>query len=144
MPQPPFHTAGRALRRAPCRFTLIEVLIAIAIMAVALGAVLGLLAQAQADFTRAKDRWGLQHSMTQACEFYLLAPPGAQGPPDGLFPQGLTTSCDVRPVAADALPEHAIDPQRGWVLAELEITVTDHEGRSLRQVVRKLVREDDL
>ena len=54
------------------RFTLIEVIIALAILGLSLVALLTLANSSQQRLFRARERWNTAHMLTQAAEYYLL------------------------------------------------------------------------
>ena len=126
------------------RFTFIEVLVAAAILAMAVGMTLGIMGTARARILRAERRWGRAHHLSNVTEFYLLAgPDGAM--PASLLPQGFSAHCELREV--EELPEHAAESLHGWqdwILGEYHIFVFGPRGGQLGEwVVEKVVREDD-
>lgn len=135
-----FHALRRAGRRR-LRFTLLEVIIAAAILAVAVAASVGIVGAARSRILRAESRWGRQHLLSQAAEFYLLCGPNAPYP-GGLLPEGFSASCSIGVV--DDLPEDALEPQEGWVLGRFYIRVYDTAGTPMAEcTVEKLLREED-
>ena len=60
----------RAIRHS---FTLMEVMIAATILALAVVSTMGVVAGARSTLLRAEQRWARQHLLAQAVEFYLLA-----------------------------------------------------------------------
>lgn len=134
----------RAVRRVSPRrrvFTLLEVIIASGILVLAVAMSVGIVGGARARILRAESRWGRQHLLSQAAEFYLLAGPAA-APPPGLLPQGF--SCEMALSRVEDLSEAALEPQDGWVLGRFDIRVYDTAGDLLAQCqVEKVVREED-
>jgi prepilin-type N-terminal cleavage/methylation domain-containing protein len=125
-------------------FTLIEVLIAIAILAIAMGATLSMSGQAKSNLARLEGEWALQHAAEQATEYLLLAPdPTRADLPRGLIPDNIDVFCDVY-ANTDNLPEYAQLPNGGWILATYQIVVTSERGKTATHIVNKLVREDEL
>lgn len=132
--------SGNVPRAGGC-FTLLEVLIAAAILAVAVVMSVGIMGGARARILRAEGRWGRQHLLSQAAEIYLLAGPRA-ALPSGLLPQGFSSSCTLAPV--DDLSEEDMEPQQGWILGCFHICVYDTAGDLMAECrVEKLVREED-
>ena len=124
------------------RFTLLEVIIAAGILALAVVMSVGIMGGARARILRAESRWGRQHLLSQAAELYLLAGPGAERPP-GLLPQGYSCDCTLAQVE-DGMAEAALEPQDGWVLGRFDVRVYDTSGAVMAQCsVEKLVREED-
>ncbi len=124
------------------RFTLLEVIIAAGILAMAVTMSVGIMGAARARLLRAESRWGRQHLLSQAAELYLLGGPSAVPPPD-LLPEGFTCDCTLTRVE-EGLAEAALEPQDGWLLARFDIRVYDTSGSLMSQCsVAKVVREDD-
>ncbi len=124
------------------RFTLIEILFAVMILAMAMGVTLAISAQAKSELIRAQQRWLVQHSIEQATEFCLVANPRDLAVPENLLPEGFSASCYLD-VVEDGLPDYAVEPYRGWVLGVYTIVITDDTGEErARQTVHKLVPED--
>ena len=120
-----------------------ETMIAATILATAVAATMGIVAGARSTLLRAETRWARQHLLAQAAEFYLLGGPTAQMP-ENLLPDGCTASCEVYAVE-DNIEEEALEPIRGWCLAEFHITVLDSGGKLMAETrVRKVLKEDDL
>ena len=124
-------------------FTLIEVLIAVAILALALGVTLSISAQAKEDLIRAKQRWVTQHALEQATEFFLLTSPDALKIPEDLLPIGYGAECQID-LVEDDLPEYAdVEDYRGWKLAVYSIRIFDDSGAIVgEQIVHKLLPKD--
>jgi type II secretory pathway pseudopilin PulG len=134
-------------RRHPCRsvwqscFTLLEVIIAAGILALAVAMSVGTMGAARARILRAESRWGRQHLLSQAAEFFLLCGPEARYP-EGLLPEGFSADCSLS--LADDLPLDALDAQEGWVLGRFHIRVYDTSGSLMAECsVDKLLREED-
>lgn len=118
-----------------------EVILAAAILAAAVVVTVGILGAARARILRAESRWGRQHLLSQAAEFFLLCGPGARYP-EGLLPEGFSADCFLAP--ADDLPTEALEPQEGWLLGRFHIRVYDTSGAVMAESsVDKLIREDD-
>ncbi len=131
---------ANALRAGRC-FTLLEVIIAAAILALAVVMSVGIMGGARARILRAESRWGRQHLLSQAAELYLLGGPAAEMPP-GLLPEGFSSSCTLTPV--DDLSEEDLEPQQGWILGCFHVSVYDASGDLMAECrVDKLVREED-
>ncbi len=131
----------RRVRSARRLFTLLEVIIASGILVLAVAMSVGIVGAARARILRAESRWGRQHLLSQAAEFYLLAGPAAV-PPPGLLPEGF--SCDMTLSRVEDLSDAALEPQDGWVLGRFDIRVYDTAGDLLSECqVEKVVREED-
>jgi prepilin-type N-terminal cleavage/methylation domain-containing protein len=131
----------RGAFRAAGGFTLLEVIIAAAVLALAVVMSVGIMGGARARILRAESRWGRQHLLSQAAELYLLGGPGAEVPA-GLLPQAFSSTCTLTPV--DDLTDEELEPQQGWKLGRFHICVYDASGALMAECrVEKLVREDD-
>ena len=66
-------------------YTLIEVIVALAILALGLVTAMSISSSSKRRIDKAYKRWGIQHQLTQATEFYMLA--GANSNiPNTIFP----------------------------------------------------------
>lgn len=74
--------------KRPTPFTLLEVVISIAVLGLSLGAVLTLTVSAQNRMIRAETDWRETHLFMQAAEYYLLCGEDAGAPPAEIFPAG--------------------------------------------------------
>jgi len=131
------------MQRKPttARFTLIEILIAMAILGVAIGMILSILGGSRSRILRAERNWARQHLVAQAAEWYLLTGPDA-ALPDGLLPKNFSAKCRLFQVE---LPEEAQEPMDGWVLGRYEITIYGLSREDVASItVEKLVRQEDL
>ena len=126
------------------KFTLIEIVIAIAILALACGSIVGMLGHARQNMMRAQEKWGIQHAMEQATEYFLMANPEDLTLIDGLLPVEYSAECTIEAVG-DELPDEMAEPYRGWILARYIISVFNQEGELMGQnIVFKIVREDEI
>ena len=136
--------SGKPIREMMKRqnFTLIEVMIASTILAMAVVASMGIIGSARSNLLRAQKRWARQHILSQAAEAYLLG--GVHTVlPDGVLPQGFSANCYLYDV--EDLHEDALESIREWRLGEFHIQVFDVNGKLMDEVrVRKLVKEEDL
>jgi prepilin-type N-terminal cleavage/methylation domain-containing protein len=124
-------------------FTLLEVVIAITILAMSVAFTMSLIAGARSQVLRSEKRWGRAHVLAQAAEYYLLAGPKASDEPEALLPEGFSMSCELLEVTD--IPEEAQEPIQGWLLGEFVIRVRDPSGGLIGEVrVRQPVREEDL
>jgi hypothetical protein len=124
-------------------YTFIEVIIAVAIMALSLVAILGVCSNSSARMAKSVRAWNNAHRTVQAAEYFLLAH-GAQGSiPSEFFPYK-DSLASFRIEEASSLPEGVETYHGQWKLAVCVITVSSLSGgasESLR--VEQIVKEDD-
>ncbi len=126
------------------QFSLLELLVAIAVLAMALSTTLLMISQSQHELIRARQQWLDQHAMTQAGEYYLLANPKDLSMPEGIVPEGYMATCELRRID-DELPEFAQPARQGWLLVAYDMSLIRDNGDFVDQMtVYKLVREEDL
>jgi prepilin-type N-terminal cleavage/methylation domain-containing protein len=132
-------------RLGHCRgFTLLEVVIAMAILALSMGAAFSAAAQANHALLRATEHWQAAHALDLATEYYMLCPPRQLQVPGDLLPEGLSAQCEVQPISQD-LPEFAAQPINGWVLVSYHISIHRGDGMEVAaHDVHKLIPEEDL
>lgn len=113
-------------------FTLVEVLIALAILTMGILAAAGLVWGAQSRNITASRQWEEQHAMSQAAEYLLLAG-NEDAVPERFFPYGdyRINSWYATPIN---LPSGVDDRQPGWRLATLHIQLLDKDGNSIRKL----------
>lgn len=130
---------GRADRVVPRPFTILEILVATAILGAALAATLALLATARARVIRAQRAWARQHLLAQGVELCLLGGPDLE-PPEGLLPPGFQLRASLSPVAD--LPAEAQGAYAGWVLGSYGVQLVGRDGAVAAETrVEKLVPE---
>jgi len=124
------------------RFTLIEVLVALAILSMGLLASLSLTATSQQRLSKAVRHWENQHMLAQALEYYLLTN-GSNQPPPEVFPYPeYQVRCELDDAAG--LPE-GIDPRSSnWRLRTMTVTITDGEGKVVvKTAVDRMIKDTD-
>ena len=123
-------------------FTLLEVVLAMAVLALGLLAGLSLQGSAMRRTQRAMADWEQQHLLAQAAEFYLLAGPKAEIPATLFDAPGWQAQCRAAP--ATNLPPGVAAQAGGWQLTELTISLSENgvPVRSLR--LEKWIPQDEL
>ncbi len=113
-------------------FTLMEVLIALAILSLGILAGTGLLSGARERSRRAEQQWLEHHAMTQAAEFFLLAGVNHEIP-ERIFP---FPQYRVAAVLCDPanLPADVPDRKAGWRLATMVLQLRDTENTVLAEL----------
>ncbi len=126
------------------RFTYLEVLLAVALLAAGLAMTLGLLAAARERTLRAERSWARQHLLAQAAEFHLLAGPKA-APPQDLLTEGYGVRCELeRLESANGEDPLLYQLPNAWLPAVFHFTLMDRNGNALDTLdVEKWVREED-
>jgi len=124
-------------------FTLIEVVVSIAILAIGVVTALQITASGTNRMGKAVTRWKVQHMLSQAAEYYLLAGPNEQIPEEFFPYEGYHPSCSI------GIPdlEEGIDNTYGenWNLVKLTIKITDDEGEVLGKIeMDKILRTEDI
>lgn len=123
-------------------FTLLEVVIAIGILALAFTSLLGITATAANRMGKAIHRWENQHMLNQAVEYFLLAGP-KESIPQEFFPfDGYSAECIIE--EAD-LPED-VEPEAGvWRFVKLKISVYDEGNNEIDSVsIDQILRAEDV
>jgi hypothetical protein len=124
-------------------FTLMEVVVSIAILAMGVVTALQITASGTNRMGKAVTRWKVQHMLSQAAEYYLIAGPNEQIP-DQFFPyEGYHPSCEV------GMPdlEEGIDNTLGesWTLVKLTIMISDDAGKVVGKIeMDKILRTEDI
>lgn len=124
-------------------FTFIEVVVAVAILALSLTAILGISGTASARIAKSQREWSDAHRTAQAAEYYLLVGGAEGGIPADFFPyKDCSASFEI--VEPQALPDGAESFYAGWRLASCVVTLRDGDGGLLSSVaVEKILKEDD-
>ena len=123
------------------KFTLLEVVIALAILALGLISILSLSSSASLRTSKALKRWERAHCLAQGAEFFLLAGPNERIN-DEVFPyKNYSISCSVE--SPEALPSEVQDST--WKLVNLKISLSSDNGTALETLnVEKILQEEDL
>ena len=129
-------------KRLCLNFTLLEVVIALAILAMGLIGILSLTSSASNRTAKALKKWESSHRLAQGAEFFLLAGP-RENIPDEIFPyKDSSIACAVEsPVG---LPSEVQDKNGNWKLVSLKITLTSDGTVEDSVNVEKMLKEEDL
>ena len=124
------------------RFTLMEVMVAAVILALAVASTMGVLGNARSTLLRAEQRWAREHLLAQVTELYLLGGVNT-GFPEGLLPEGFYSTCELYQV--EDVHEDALEDINGWILCEYHITLFDATNVKIAETnVRKVLKEEDI
>ena len=124
------------------RFTLVETVIALGVLMLALSAVFASIAASQQRVIRAEKRWQRQHLLTQAAEYYLLAPPSSQ------IPQVLFSNQQYR-VAVEyntpQLPDKVETVNGNWQLIGMKIMLFDQNDKKVDSItLERIIRAGEI
>ena len=116
-------------------FTLIEVVVALAILTLSLAGLLQLLSQSKLRIADAEEKWQDTHMLIQAAEYLLLAgDPEELTVPEDFFPYpGYTLECSVD--EAEGLPDDYKEIDGQLPLKKWEIKVFRISDNSLRATI---------
>ena len=121
--------------RARCRFTLIEVVVAMAILSLSLGVLYRMIADSRARIAKNAEEWSSMHKLAQAAEYVLLHESTVESVPHRFFPYD---DCFVSIVydEAQGLPDdlNNIDGQLPLEACAIEI-ISRKDGSVLAEVV---------
>jgi Tfp pilus assembly protein PilV len=113
-------------------FTLVEVIVALAILTMGLLAGLSLIASSQQRLTKASKRWHEQHLLTQAAEYFLLTNGSASPPAEVFSDPDYSVRCDWD--EPGDLPEGVNPVLGGWKLRTMNVVLSDKDGRVARKI----------
>ena len=126
-------------------FTLIEVVVALAILTLSLAGLLQLLSQSQLRIADAEEKWLEMHKLIQATEYFLLAGnPEEPNIPDDFFPYpGYSVEFNIED--AEGLPDDYKDIEGQLPLKKWEIKLIRHSDGAERGsvIVDRLGYEDE-
>ena len=123
-------------------FTLIEVIVAMAILALAVVGILSYSVQASNRMGKAGLKWQREHMLAQAVEFYLLSGPN-ENITDEFFPYpDFRAVCEV---TEPKLPDEVEDEIGTWKLVTLKISIQNDKGETIDSVsVDTILQKDDV
>lgn len=128
--------------KAKAEFTLVEVVVALAVLGLAIISASAMCSQSISRITKAKERWMNQHMISQASEYFLLAGADSQVPRE-IFPYKNTrASCSV--ANAEGLPAGVDAVSEQWRLATYDISLVGAAGEKLQSLkIDKIVQVSD-
>ena len=114
-------------------FTLVEVAIAIGILAMGIAAGMSIIGAAKQRMSKAESQWKRQHALTQAAEYLLLAPP------DTPLPRSIFDYPDfnltINYSSPENLPVNVPASLAGWRLTALHINLIGRNGKLADSIV---------
>jgi type II secretory pathway pseudopilin PulG len=123
-------------------FTLLEVVLALAVLAIGLLAAMALQNTAVLRVAKARDAWNRQHRLAQALEFHLLAGPKAPLPATVFDYPGWRAACTV--AEPEGLPAGVPAVQGQWRLATVTVDLIQDGQTVDAATVDMLLRSEDL
>jgi len=120
-------------------FTLLEVVVAVAILSLSMIAAMQLAASSSNRSVKAFEKWREEHMLAQATEYFLLVGPCSGAPPEEIFSyEGYSADCEEEP---PDIPEDTPAVYGNWRIAKLHIRLLNDKGDELRSVsVHKILR----
>ncbi|MCK5835589.1 MAG: type II secretion system protein [Lentisphaeria bacterium] len=137
---------NNTLRKKASLFTLIEVVVALAILAIGLSTIFYIFSNSTQNIQQAQKLWANQHLMNNLTEWYLLMGEEERYPND-LLPKGYRGSCqfDLYEDAPEGAPEFIYEGDgkiNGWFLGKYTIQLFDDSGNLIQESqVEKIVRD---
>jgi len=124
-------------------FTLIEVVVALAVLSLGIMAGMSLIAASRDRTMKAATQWREQHILAQAMEYFMLADAGA-GIPDEFFPyRDYSVVCEYAP--PQGLPDDVPLQLPGWKLNTMTVSLRDNYGKVIRKIsVDRIVKDGEL
>lgn len=126
------------------QFTLVEVVIAMGILVLCVTVAMSMVASSQKRMIKAEEKWQKQHLLTQAAEYFLLAPPGDHLP-EQIFPfKNYNANCVYFP--PEGLPENVNIENGEWRLSAMKITVNpdDSNRQPASIIIERIIKNGDL
>ena len=133
------------MNRNNSTFTLLEVIIALAILTMGIAAAMTMSSSSTRRAEKAGRIWQNQHMAAQATEFFLLAGPRAQIPSNVFDYEGYSATCRVDDSEFISQNDNFREIP-GWKLVTLTIEVSDVVNGNVVEtiVVDKILKEEDL
>ncbi|MHB9138840.1 MAG: type II secretion system protein [Victivallaceae bacterium] len=131
------------IRRKYKCFTLLEVVVAIAILAMGIASALTAISMARNRVFKAERQWLEQHLLTQASEYILLSRPNANIP-DDIFPnQDYYVKSEYMP--AEGLSDDMRPEITGWKLVSVKISIVarNDQREAAAVTLDRIVRSND-
>ena len=119
-------------------FTILEVVLAVAILAFAFIAAMELAADSSRRSAKALEKWRRRHMLSQAVEYFLLTGPGHSIPEDIFHYEGYSAVCVEQ---SPDIPSDVDSESGPWRLVKLKISINDENGSETASIaVHKILR----
>jgi prepilin-type N-terminal cleavage/methylation domain-containing protein len=123
-------------------FTLIEVIIAMAILSLAVVTILNYSVQASKRMGKASKRWNEEHMLSQAIEYYLLAGPKENIPPDFFPYDEYRATCEIK---EPDLPDEVEAENSTWRFVTLEISIFNNDNEKVESIdIDQVLQAEDV
>ena len=123
-------------------FTLIEIIVAIAILSMAIVSFSLLINTASRRTLRAARRWERTHQLTQAVEYFMLQEPGNAGDIDERFFDNDSYSVECSFESPEDLPEDVDEAYGGETLQAMQVILNDKTGEKVDSVIVERITKD--
>lgn len=121
--------------------TLIEVVVALAILALGFASLLSLMAMSSNRAAKAESKWDSAHRISQAAEFFLLCGPKTRMDNRFLPNPGARAECRIE--KPEGLPDDVDDTRGLWRLSRLHIELFQDGALSNSIDVEKILKKSD-
>lgn len=125
------------------KFTMVETVVALGVLLLSLSVVFSTIAASQQRVMKAEKKWHRQHMLTQATEYFLLAPPGVTIPKT-VFPfDEYQASCEYSP--PQGLPDMTETQLGNWQLTAMKIVIkSTNDGQTVASItLDRIIKVDD-
>ena len=123
-------------------FTLIEVIIAMAILSLAVVSILGYSIQASNRMRKAYKRWNEEHILAQAVEYYLLAGPKDDIPQEFFPYKDYRATCEIKEAQ---LPDEVEAENASWRFVTLKISLYDSNNKEVESIdIDQILQAEDV
>ncbi len=125
-------------------FTLLEVIIAIAILSIGIASTLTVITMSKKRLHKTERLWIEQHLLTQAAEYIMLAPPHSSIPQEIFSSQDYGIKCEYAP--ASGMPENVRTEIGDWRLLAVKIQLFRKTDQQIVNsiIIDRIVRSKDL
>jgi len=131
------------MKNRTCNFTLIEVIISLAILTMGLMVSLSMASNSTNRSFKAYKVWKRQHVLAQAAEFYLLAGP-TEEMPEQIFPYD-DYSVSIEVTEPEGVSDESLSEIGSWRLVCLKLQLMDESSTVVETLkIDKIMHRDDL
>jgi hypothetical protein len=121
--------------------TLVEVVVALAVLAIGFASLLSIMAMSSKRAAKAEAKWDASHRLSQATEFFLLCGPQVRIDERFLTYQGANAECRLEKV--EGLPDGVEETRGQWRLAHLHIQLFQDGAPAASLDIEKILKAED-